>query len=179
MPDFIARYNHKAEWGHISFAALLRSLAYENGTIDDSESSTGISITGKFKVGEKNDIRFNLASGSGMGRYVGLNTANGAVLDAAGNLNAIDSSLFAIAYRHYWNSRWRSNLIYSGMEVDNNISLTGSSVAKSVNSYQINLLYNPVEKLTFGLGLLNATRQLENNLDGDMQRIIFSAKYGF
>ena len=178
-PDFVARYNHKADWGHISFAALLRSLAYENGAIDDSESSNGFSVTGKFKVGDKDDIRFNLATGSGMGRYVGLNTANGAVLDANGNLNAIDSTLGAVAYRHHWNSEWRTNIIYSGMDVDNDTNLTGTGVTSSVRSYQLNLLYSPVPKLTLGVGLLDANRELESGLDGDMQRIIFTAKYGF
>jgi len=178
-PDFVAKYNHKADWGHLSVAALLRSLSYENGAIDDTESSTGLSITGKYKVGEKNDIRFNYASGSGMGRYVGLNTANGAVLDADGNLNAIDSSLYAIAYRHHWNEQWRSNVIVSGMTVDNDVALTGTGVTESVDSYQLNLLYSPVPKLTLGVGYLDATRELESGADGDMSRIIFTAKYGF
>ncbi|MCW8879226.1 MAG: DcaP family trimeric outer membrane transporter [Kangiellaceae bacterium] len=178
-PDFVARYNHKADWGHVSVAALLRSLAYEDGVIDDSTSSSGISLTGKFKVGEKDDIRFNFASGSGMGRYVGLNTANGAVLDANGNLSAIDSSLYAVAFRHHWNSKWRSNVIISAMRIDNDTALTGTSVTESVNSYQLNLLYSPVPKVTFGIGLLNATRELESGADGDLQRIIFTAKYGF
>lgn len=178
-PDFVARYNHKASWGHVSIATLLRTLAYENGAIDDTESSTGISITGKFNVGSKNDIRFNFASGSGMGRYVGLNTVNGAVLDINGELNAIDSNLGAIAYRHWWNENWRSNFIYSAMNVDNDLTLTGSSVTKSVSSYQINLLYSPVPKLTLGVGILDAERELESGADGNMQRVIFSAKYGF
>jgi len=178
-PDFVVRYNHNADWGHVSVAALLRTLAYENGTIDDTESSNGISVTGKFKVGDKDDIRFNFATGSGMGRYVGLNTANGAVLDATGNLNAIDSSLGAVAYRHHWNSQWRTNLIYSMMNVDNDTALTGTGVTESVSSYQINLLYSPVPKMTLGVGLLDATRELESGADGDMTRIIFSAKYAF
>ncbi|TQV77557.1 porin [Aliikangiella marina] len=178
-PDFVLKYTHKADWGHLSAAALIRTLAYENGSIDDTESSNGLSITGKFKVGDKNDIRLNLATGSGMGRYAGLNTANGAVLDVNGNLNAIDSSLYAVAFRHHWNSQWRTNIIISGMTIDNDTALTGTGVTESVNSYQINFLYSPVAKLTLGFGILDATRELESGQDGDMTRYIFSAKYGF
>lgn len=179
LPDFVAKYNHKADWGHISFAGLFRQLAYNIGSVEESTSSTGLSVTGKFKVGAKDDIRFNFASGSGMGRYVALNTANGAVIDASGNLEAIDSTLGAVAYRHQWNSEWRSNFIFSGMSVDNDSALTGSGVTKSVNSVQVNLLHSPVPKLTLGVGFLSANRELESGADGDMFRTIFTAKYAF
>lgn len=179
MPDFIARYNHKANWGHLTLSVLLRQLEYNNGTVNESTSSNGLSLTGKFKLGSSNDIRFNLATGAGMGRYVGLNTANGAVLDANGQLEAIDSTLYSLAYRHQWNSKWRSNFIFSGMTIDNDTSLTGTSVTESVNSYQFNLLYSPTAKVTIGAGLLNASRDLESGASGDLQRVIFSAKYAF
>ncbi len=179
LPDFVARYNHKADWGHFTASTLFRQLEFSDGANDESTSALGISLTGKIKLAEKDDIRFNLATGSGMGRYVGLNTSNGAVIDANGDLEAIDSTLVAIAYRHFWNNQWRSNFIISGIDVDNDIALTGTSVTKSVDSFQLNLLYSPVSKLTLGLGLLSANRELEDGLEGDMQRLIFSAKYGF
>lgn len=183
-PDFVIRYNHKASWGHVSVAALARQLAYNVGTIEESTSASGISLTGKFKVGAKDDIRFNLASGSGMGRYVALNTANGAVLRANGDLDAIDSSMFAVAYRHHWNAKLRSNFIYSGIEVDNEFDSTGPTTAELgltewTKSVQVNLLYSPVPKLTLGIGYLDATRELESGADGDLSRVIFTAKYGF
>ncbi len=178
-PDFILRYNHKADWGHISVAALARQLSYNNGSNSETTSSTGISLTGKFKAGEKDDFKFNIASGSGMGRYVGLNTANGAVVNASGGLDAIDSVLSAIAYRHFWSNSIRSSFILSSMDIDNDTNLTGSSVTSSVNSFQINLMYSPVPKMTIGAGYLSANRELENGNDGDLNRLIFSAKYAF
>lgn len=178
-PDFVVRYNHKASWGHISAAALLRQLAYENGGVDSSESSTGISLTSKIKLGEKDDIKVNLSTGSGLGRYVALNTANGAVLDATGELNAIDTTAAAVSYRHFWNEKWRSSIIFSTFSVDNDTNLTGLGVTESANSYQVNLMFSPDPKLTLGFGLLNATRDLENGDSGDLQRILFTAKYAF
>ena len=179
IPDFVARYNHKAKWGHITVSALLRQLAYENGAIDDTESSTGISVTGKFKVGDKDDIRFNFATGSGMGRYAALDTSNGAVLTAGGQLEAIDSTVGSVAYRHVWNSQWRSNFIYSAMDVDNDTALTGTGVTQSVSSFQANLLFSPDPKVTLGVGYLDATRELESGAEGDMSRLILTAKYAF
>lgn len=180
MPDLVLRYNHKADWGHLTASALFRQLAYDNGsTIDDTESSVGFSLSGKFKVGANDDIRFNFQTGSGMGRYAGLNTANGAVLDASNNLHAIDSTNGSIAYRHVWGDGWRSNFIFSTMDIDNDASLTGTSVTEKVDSFQVNLLYSPVAKLTLGVGYLDATRELNSGAKGDLSRLMFTAKYAF
>jgi len=179
IPDFVARYNHKAKWGHVSVSALVRQLAYESGPIDTTESAIGLSLTGKVKVGKADDIRFNFATGSGMGRYVALNASNGAVLNASGSLEAIDSTLGSVAYRHVWGDGWRSSLVLSAINIDNNTALTGTGVSESINSVQANLLYSPVPKVTFGVGLLNASRELENGDDGDMTRLIFTGKYAF
>lgn len=180
LPDFVARYNLKGDWGHFSAAALARELSYEDSSrnIDDSTNALGISLTGKFNLG-KNDIRWNLNSGSGMGRYAGLNTANGAVINENGNLDAIDITSASIAYRHLWNDQWRSNLILSAMGIDNDEDLTGLGVTKSVQSAQLNLLYSPTKAMTVGAGILAAEREIESGEDGNMTRLILTAKYGF
>jgi len=88
IPDLALRYNRKGDWGTFSAAATVRQLAYENNAtgIDDSTSGYGISLTGKFLLGARDDFRWQFNTGSGLGRYIGLNTTNGAVLDANGNL---------------------------------------------------------------------------------------------
>lgn len=179
MPDLVARYNFKGARSNISVAAIARNLAYQAGAIDDTASGFGVSLTGKFMVGANDDIRFNINSGSGMGRYAGLNTANGAVLNAAGNLETIDSTSGAVSYRHVWNDMWRSNFIYSSFSADNDTTLTGTGVTSTVSSAQINLLYSPASKMTFGIGYLQANREIESGLDGDLGRLIFTAKYAF
>ncbi len=132
----------------------------------------------KFKVGDKDDIRFNFATGA-MGRYAALNTSNGAVLNASNQLEAIDSTVGSIAYRHVWNSQWRSNFIYSAIDVDNDTSLTGMGVTQKTSSFQANLHFSPDPKVTLGIGYLDATRELENGADGDLSRLILTAKYAF
>ena len=179
-PDVVAKYTHKlGNGGHVAVAGIYRELSLDTGSVSESTNGGGVSVTGKVKVGAKNDIRFNVATGSGLGRYAGLNTANGAVVTATGDLEAIDSTLGAIAYRHHWNPTWRSNLIVSAMDVDNDTALTGTGVTSSAQSVQVNLLHSPSPKLTLGVGLLHASRELESGADGDLDRVIFTAKYGF
>ena len=180
LPDVVMRYIYKEDWGWLSAATIARQLSYEDKAsgIDDTESGFGISLSGKVKIG-RDDIRFMLTRGSGLGRYVGLNTANGAVVDAKGDLEAIDSTSGFVSLRHFWNESWRSNLTLSGFSADNDTDLTGSGVTKQVYSVHLNLLYSPTPKITIGAEYMFAEREIESGADGDLDRFIFSMKYGF
>jgi len=180
VPDVVLRYNMKGDWGTFTVAGILRELAYDNNAgIDDSTTGLAVSLSGKFVLGNKDDFRWMVSTGSGMGRYIGLNTANGAVLDMDGNLHAIDSTGVFGSYRHLWNDKWRSNLTLGYLSVDNDTDLTGMGVTKNASSMHVNLIYSPQPKLDFGIELLLANREIESGADGDMTRLQFSAKYAY
>ncbi|MDF2178122.1 DcaP family trimeric outer membrane transporter [Aliiglaciecola sp. CAU 1673] len=179
VPDLVLRYTHKASWGHVSGAALVRQLAYDDGSsIDTTETAAAFSLSAKINLG-KDDLRLMYNAGSGMGRYLGINTANGAVLNASGELESIDSSGGSIAYRHVWNEQWRSTLSYAFFSADNDVALTGSGVTKDTQSMRVNAIFSPTPELSFGLEYSHAEREIESGLDGDMDRLQFSAKYSF
>ncbi len=179
MPDFTARYTHNADWGQVVIAALARQLSYDKNGIDADETSFGVSASGKVNVG-KDSIKFMLTQGKGLGRYIGLNVANGGVLNGD-EIEAIDSTSGFIGYQHHWNDRLRSTFLYSFFEADNDTDLLALSgdVTKSSVSYSANLLYSPAKKLTFGVEYKHATRETESGKDGDLDRLQFSAKYAF
>jgi hypothetical protein len=179
MPDMVLRYNHKGDYGNFTAAGMVRELSIDQGAADDSTTGWAVSLSGKFVLGNKDDIRWMVSTGSGMGRYMGLNTANGAVLDMNGNLHAIDSTGAFGSYRHLWNSKWRSNFTYGYLSVDNDTDLTGMSVTKNASSFHFNLIYSPQPKLDFGAEIMYADREIESGADGDMTRLQFSAKYAF
>ncbi|WP_404342813.1 DcaP family trimeric outer membrane transporter [Pseudoalteromonas mariniglutinosa] len=179
MPDFTARYAHKANWGEFVVTGLARQLTYKKNGLDADETSFGISASGSVKLGE-NNLKFMLTQGKGLGRYVGVNAANGAVLND-NELDAIDSTSGFIAYQQHWNNQWRSTFLYSFFLADNNENLftVSGDPTKTSQSYSANLLYSPVKKLTFGVEFKHAEREVESGSDGDMQRLQFSAKYAF
>lgn len=179
-PDMVARYNLKGDWGSFAVAALLRQLRYEDPTgTADKETSYGISVSGKYVFANKDDFRWMASGGKGLGRYMGLNTANGAVLDADGNLNAITSWGVFGSYRHLWSDQWRSNLTLGYLAVDNETDLTGMGVTKKASSMHINLIFSPVPKLDLGMEYMHARRKVESGDDGALNRFQFSAKYAF
>lgn len=179
IPDAVIRYTHSNSWGHFSVAGLMRQLTYETESIDDSIASYGLSFNARFNVGDKDDLRISFTSGSGLGRYLALNASNGAVLTSDGQLTAIDSTGYAIAYRKVWSPKIRTNFIYASLAVDNDTQLTGMQATQSTHSISANLMYSPTAKITFGAELKRANRKIESDASGDMTRMQFSAKYSF
>jgi len=178
IPDLVARYTHNLSDGYVKAAALVRQLDYDIGGQSDTQTAWGLSLSGKHRFGQ-DDIRWMATWGSGTGRYLGLNTANDAVLDADGNLKAIDQFGGFVAYRHFWRPKWRSSFTLSYLTIDNDTALTGTGVTKDVYSIHANLLYEPVPKLVIGGEIMYAEREIESGLDGDLTRFLFSTKYGF
>ncbi len=182
VPDITARYVLTRPWGEASIAGIVRQLAYETtgvGAIDSTTVGYGISAAAKIKVGETDDLRLMLSGGEGIGRYVGLNFTNDAVLDASGDLQAIPLIAGFAAYRHVWKPQWRSNLIYAFQDVDNDRALLALTTNKSAYSIRGNLIYSPVPAFDLGAELSLGERELENGMSGDVTRLTVFAKYGF
>lgn len=178
VPDLIAAYTMKRDWGHVKVAGLLRQLAYQTGGIDSTDTGMGIAITSKIKVGDTDDIRLVFNTGSGIGRYTALNAARGAAVNENGDLEAIDTTGYSIAYRHVWDEQSRSSIMFSALDVDVNQAIMGDYTEKTYSA-RVNYLYSPVKILTFGVEYAYAKRETVSGLEGDMSRVQFSAKYAF
>jgi hypothetical protein len=180
IPDAVVRYTHTADWGHFAVAGLVRQLAYDDGLeVDESEVSYGVSLTSKIKIGKSDDIRIAFNTGSGLGRYLALNAANGAVVTPNNELENIDSMAYSIAYRHVWNPKMRSNFTYSAFDADIDTNLMSESSTETTYSVRANLIYQVTTAISVGGEYAFAKRELASGLDGDMNRVQFSLKYGF
>lgn len=184
IPDMVARYTAKIGSGYVKAAAIVRQLEYDgsanSGAVDDSETGFGLALSGKHPFGNNGaDVRWAANFGSGIGRYLGLNTANDVNEDASGNLNAIDQWGAFVGVRLPWNSTWRSNFRIGYLSNDHDLATAGSGNTKEVISYAANLLTSPVPKLTIGGEIMFAERTLDNNLSGDMTRFMITGKYAF
>lgn len=181
IPDLTAAYTWKLGTGYLRAAALVRQLKYETtgaGAIDDSAEGAALSLAGKFNFGP-HDLRFSVAGGEGLGRYLGVNFANDAVLTANGELEAIAGWAAFAAWRQVWNDRVRSTLMLSASDYDNDVLLTGGSANKSSWSWAINTFYSPTPKLDLGVELRSAEREIESGASGSMRRLQAVAKYSF
>ncbi|MDY6944742.1 MAG: DcaP family trimeric outer membrane transporter [Pseudomonadota bacterium] len=181
IPDLTAAYTWKLGTGYLRAAALVRQLKYQTtgaGASNDSTEGAALSLAGKFNFGP-HDLRFSVTGGDGLGRYVGVNFVNDAVLTATGELETISGWAGFAAWRQVWNDRVRSTLMVSASEYDNDVLLTGGAANKSSWSWAINTFYTPTPKLDLGVELRFAEREIESGASGSMRRLQAVARYAF
>ncbi|MFW2421755.1 MAG: DcaP family trimeric outer membrane transporter, partial [Porticoccaceae bacterium] len=55
IPDIIAKYTFKGDYGHVAVAGIYRDLSWETADDDYSDTGFGVSVSGKLKVGDSGD----------------------------------------------------------------------------------------------------------------------------
>ena len=113
IPDFVARYNMKGDWGQISMGGLFRKV--DQGGIDDTAIAANVS--GRIKTVGKDDFRFQITLGE-PGRYVAPAMTPDIVINTANETVAEETTAFVVAYRHFWSESTRSTFYYGAAETD-------------------------------------------------------------
>ncbi len=178
LPDGVIRYNISGDFGNVSLSGLVRQLRYEVAGSEEDTLGWAVSASGLYKVGAKDDIRFNLVAGEGVGRYVGLNSVNAAALNPAGGLDAIPVYGGYIAWRHPFGDTARFNVGYSGLFADNPDFL-GAGTTKQTQSAFAAVLWDIAPKVTLGTEVMYGIRELESGAEGEVVSFTFSTKYAF
>ena len=157
MPDVIAKYNFKGDWGTVSVAGLLRKL---NVDASNTETGVGYSVAGRLKTVGKDDLRFQIHGGN-VGRYVGVVSAQ----DVAGG-DAEDSTSYLVAYRHFWDEDLRSTVAYASAENDDK---TWES-----SQWSVNLFKSLTKQLSVGVEVGNYSL---DSSSADSDYVQLTAKY--
>ncbi|MET0582561.1 MAG: DcaP family trimeric outer membrane transporter [Pseudoxanthomonas sp.] len=174
-PDFTARYVTKGDWGHFSVAGMLRQYKW----LDETDTGAAVSVSGKFNLGKSDDIRYAVNAGSGIGRYLAFGLGSDVVVEADGDISALDGYGGFVAWRHVFTPKLRGNLMYSAAMFDNDKAVTGFGVTERAQSIHANLIYSPFPKLDLGAELIFGQRALEDDREGDLRRIHTHVKYSF
>ncbi len=179
VPDVVARYNLKGDFGNLSLSAIGRQLRLETATTDEEAFGFGLAAQGRINIGDRDDLRFTLVGGEGVGRYVGLNSVNGAIVDpVTGELEAIPVYGGLIAWRHPFGETARFSLGYSGLFADNPDITPGGQTAQTQSVFGA-VLWDIAPKVTMGGELLYGLREAESGTEGEITRFTFSTKYAF
>ncbi len=175
VPDVTARWTKRGTWGHFTAAGMVRQLRQQGQT----DSGIAASVSGRFNIGDRDDLRYMVSGGRGIGRYLGFALGADSVLDEDGGLHAQDGHGGFMAWRHAFTPKLRGNLVYSGAWLDNDARWTGEAVTERAESWRVNLIYSPFPRLDVGAELSHAQRRLENGRSGDMDRLHTHVKYSF
>lgn len=181
IPDAVVRKNFIPEWGSYSIAGIVRGINGFNANNDRIWTpGFGITAGGKINVREKDDIRFTLTAGQGLGRYLAINYINAAEYNPTDdNLNSIGSVNGYIAYLFHWTDKLKSSVNASAFWGSEDNTLASATSNRNAQSYSVNLLYAPAKPLLFGVEFMHAIRELQNGTKGSMNRLQLSAKYVF
>jgi hypothetical protein len=177
MPDIVSRVRWESTGGHLQIGAVLREVGYDNGTLDDTVTAAGASISGVVKTVGPDSLQFSFTGGQGVGHY--YSDTNGGTSDAAfdsnGNLEALKSGGGFVAYQHYWNERWNSSVVYGRLQVDNSDGQAADALHKDQYS-ALNLIWNPKGSLNLGVELMHGTLEHKDGSDVGATRIQLSAQ---
>lgn len=182
VPDLTVRYGWKGDWGTFGVAGLLRQLKVDNQATgaDTSKMAGGLTLGGKWVMGDSDSLHYQLTGGEGIARYVGLGITGDSAYDAARDeLDPTGVLAAYVGWRHAFSPKLRTNLIYARSDYDNDASITGPLVTRSVQSIRGNVFYTPMPKVDVGAELMYGVREIEDGRKGDIRRLQFTTKYSF
>ena len=157
IPDLIAKYTFKGDWGNVSVSGLARQLNTVGG---NEETAIGYGIAGRIKTIGKDDLRFQVHGGE-TGRYVGVVAAR----DLVGE-EVEETTSYMVAYRHFWNDDLRSTVFYGSTDAD--------LADTKRNHMAVNLFNNLTKQLSIGVEV----GQFEmDEVSKDSTYLQLSAKY--
>jgi DcaP outer membrane protein len=182
IPDIIGKIRFKKPWGNISLAGMFREINADNKMMsgnNDRQWGTAVSIAGRLYLSTQDNLRFAFSYGDALGRYTSFNAFNDATIDNAGRINLTEILSVNLAFQHWWTNTLRSSLAVGAAYADQDTSIVPNTVNKIFASSHVNLMWSPIIKMTLGLEWLHGYRELENNNDGHLDRLQFSAVYKF
>lgn len=187
IPDVTARILFKDSFGHVSLQSVFRKLTVNDGTFKDNTNGFGLGISGKVKIFNRNQLRFHLSAGDGIGRYIQEAANTAAVVSGTGTDNLTLDTQKAwggyLGYQHWWTENVRSNFNLGFVTVDWNEPLLSQSVSdlqnKYIKSYHVNIIWRLLPKVNLGLEISKAEREQVNGAKGNINRVQMSAKYEF
>lgn len=182
VPDLTVRYGWKGGWGTFGVAGLLRQLKVDNQATgaNASKLAGGLTLGGKWVMGDSDSLHYQVTGGEGIARYVGLGITADSAYDAARDeLDSTGVLAGYVGWRHAFSPRLRTNLIYARSDYDNDARITGPLVTRSVQSIRGNVFYTPMPKVDVGAELMYGVREIEDGRKGDISRLQFTTKYSF
>ena len=181
LPDLTVRYGWKGDWGTFGVAGLVRQLKVDNQVsgADADKMAGGLTLGGKWVMGDTDTLHYQLTGGEGISRYIGLGITADTAYDAARDELATTGVLAGyVGWRHAFTPKLRTNLIYARSDYDNDGTL-GPLVTRSVQSIRGNVFYTPMPKVDVGAELMYGVREIEDGRKGDISRVQFTTKYSF
>jgi len=214
IPDLHFNWTLSDSWGHVSLRGV--ALSYTgggnqllNGTTTPDRSATGFGggLSGHFSFGQ-DTLVWSVQGGDGIGRMMFGSLFQGGINDGT-KIQLWKATGYHVGYTHVWNAKWRSNLIFSEVDLkdpgaSNGMTLnqwlqvaaggggTGADLQpnKTLQNALVNTFYQISKSASCGVEYNWGTRKtfdtyasngtlINNGNTGTMKRINFQFHYNF
>lgn len=187
LPDLTMRYESRLDTVKYSAAAVVREVALDDGTVDDSVIGWGAYLAGSVNVTPGTTLRGQITGGDGIGAYMKLNPAPAAyragndletVFSWGGTLGIsqdVGPGTINLAYS-YVEADW-DDALEDGVVLSNGAGGTAFDSERTL--VHVNYMWKPTPKLTYGIEVSRASRSAVDDREGDVTRIQGSAIYKF
>ncbi|HSF55745.1 MAG TPA: DcaP family trimeric outer membrane transporter [Algoriphagus sp.] len=179
FPDLVGSFRRSGDFGFIKVAGLFRELRYQSDQ-PRSVAGYGITILGSIHVGEKDRLKFQGVTGTGVAQYIqGANGLNyDAVYNGTNELEALNLHASNISFQHYWKDHLYSSVTAGILVAEDNENLSDSQY-KSGYYGAANIFWDPIKNLTFGWEALVGERMNIDRSKGTAIRLQMNATYKF
>lgn len=187
LPDLTLRYESGFDNVKYSTAALLRQVTLDDGQTDESATGWGAFLAGSIEVAPGTTLRGQVTAGDGLGAYMKLNPSPAAyrvgddletIFSWGGTLGIsqdIGPGTLNLVYS-YVEADW-DDAIEEGVALSNGPQ--GSAYDSERDLIHLNYMWNPTERVTYGVELSHAMRESVDNRDGNVTRLQGSVIYSF
>lgn len=204
-PDFVVGVKHEKDWGHFRFATILRNIQYKYNGEQDNVLGYGFSLSGIFKK-DRNSLQYQFTGGQGIAAYITSIAGFGydAFPTSDGSFKATPSYGGWMAYEHFWTPKLHTNFVLGytryftndiqrfilDEDLDQALNIVNGDINNRHGYGIVNVMYDPFERMTFGLELDYGIKYLDVNgfvnntyvnqsQDRDAMRISFGLMFYF
>ncbi len=182
MPCLVGNINKKGDWGAITLTGMIdRTKYYNSDSVKHFSTGYGGAISAIINTWKQNHFSVYFVAGNGVSDFISDLSGsgyNGVPNLTTNKLHMLSSIGGFVAYTQYWNKKFSSNFIFSYIELENSQLLKKEDFKYS--SYALaNLFYNPFPRFVFGVEYIYGALYVQNNDNGDANRLQFLAQFNF
>ena len=178
LPDLTVRGRYEVEGGHLQVSGVLRRLGWQEAGVNEHTTGYGMNVAGTVTTFGEDYLAAGGVWGKGIARYVSDISGSGldAVVDANGNMKALEEYGGYAAYTHKWNPKLRSTGVagYLGM---NNESFQEATSFSNSQYYSFNVIWNPWGSLNLGAEVLYGHNKTMDGNSANDTRFQMSVQY--
>ena len=151
----------------------------EEGAVEGSLTISALHLGANIGLGKDTRLwgTFNVGAG-GLDKSM-LGAFAAAILNANGELEALDSMGGFVGFTHNWSSSVSSDLYYGWVENDFEDPVAFPALSRSLRTLHATLWWSPAPKMRVGFEYMHGWRETNDGDEGDAARLQVGLVYSF